>query len=440
MLFDVPASSTDVLSLALENVDRIVLGSRQNLIADRPQARSPKIRRVGIIGAGMMGTAIAAAHVRHGLPVVVHDANATALAGVQAAILAELGETDARSMANSVARLARSTAELAEVARCDLVVESIVEMFPAKRQLYRQLGPHLAKHTIVVSNTSTIPIGRLAENVPDASRFCGMHFFHPVRQRRLVEVVRGPETSDRTVHAVTSHISHIDRMPIVVRDGPGFVANRLLFPYLGEALALLQEGVSLERIEQAATEFGMAMGPLRLIDEIGLDTTLQAGWVLSAAFPERIVASPLLVSMIKAGWLGQKTRAGFFSYDGRGEIVDPHALDPAAAKILAPWINPVPAQPNEPLVLRLILPMLLEATRILEEGQVDDARDIDLAVLFGLGFPANKGGLLWWADTLGADQILRHIESQGAKAARFQATPLLRAMAHSGRRFYRIAS
>jgi 3-hydroxyacyl-CoA dehydrogenase/enoyl-CoA hydratase/3-hydroxybutyryl-CoA epimerase/3-hydroxyacyl-CoA dehydrogenase/enoyl-CoA hydratase/3-hydroxybutyryl-CoA epimerase/enoyl-CoA isomerase len=167
---------------------------------------------------------------------------------------------------------------------------------------------------------------------------------------------------------------------------------------------------------------------------------LQAGWVLSAAFPERIAASPLLVSMIKAGRLGRKTKAGFFAYGEGGEIVDPYALNPAAARILAPWISAAPERPQGPLALRLILPMLLEATRILAEEKVGDARDIDLAVLFGLGFPAGKGGLLWWADTLGAAQIIRQLQSQGVKGSRFQATPLLHAMAQSGRRFYRIAS
>ena len=441
MLSDVSASATDALNLALENVDRIVSGSRRNLSAGRSPARHRAIRSVGIIGAGMMGTAIAAAHVQHGLPVVIHDSNAAALAGADAAIAAELRETYSDSVMDGVGRRMRASGELAEAAGCDLVVESIVEMLPAKRRLYREMQPHLAEHTIVASNTSTIPIGRLAENFPDASRFCGLHFFHPVRQRRLVEVVRGPKTSDRTIHAVTGHASHIERMPIVVEDGPGFVANRLLFPYLSEALELVREGVGLERIELAAIEFGMAIGPLRLIDEIGLDTTLQAGWVLSAAFPERIVASPLLVSMIKAGRLGRKAGAGFFSYGGGDdEIAGRYTVDAAVAKILAPWIDPAAGRAHDRLAFRLILPMLLEATRILEEEKVGDVRDIDLAVLFGLGFPAARGGLLWWADTLGAGQIIGQIESLGVKRPQFRLTRLLVAMAESGRRFYKAAS
>lgn len=440
MFSDVSASPTNVLNLALENVERIAQQSRPNIAGVRSPARHRPIRSVGIIGAGMMGTAIAAAHVQHGLSVVIHDTNAATLAGGNAAMASELRRTHSDSVVDNLGRRARWTAELAEAAVCDLVVESIVETLPAKRALYRQMQPHLAEHTIVASNTSTIPIGRLAESFRDASRFCGLHFFHPVRQRRLVEVVRSPETSDRTVHAITAHASDIGRMPIVVEDGPGFVANRLLFPYLSEALELVREGAALERIEQAAAEFGMAIGPLRLIDEIGLDTTLQAGWVLSAAFPERIMASPLLVSMIKAGRLGRKAAAGFFTYDGGNDMPRRQSALPAAARILASWIDPASARTHDGLALRLILPMLLEATRILEEQKVRDVRDIDLAVLFGLGFPAAKGGLLWWADTLGAAEIIRQVEALGLKRPQFAITPLLRAMAQSGRRFYKVAS
>ena len=306
------------------------------------------------------------------------------------------------------------------------MLETIVEALPAKLRLYSQLQGHVAAHAIVASNTSTIPIQRLAENVADASRFCGMHFLHPVRHRRLVEIVRGPRTSDETIAAATGHVRRIGRMPIVVRDGPGFLVNRLLFPYLGEALELLREGVPADAIERAATEFGMAIGPLRLMDEIGLDTTLQAGWVLAAAFPERIVSSPLLVSMVKAGRLGQKAGAGFYAYGKPAQPSPPtDGPDKNVDEIIGRWIDS-PAKPSgEPIACRLVLPMLLEATRILEEGKVGDVRDIDLAVLFGLGFPADKGGLLWWADALGPRRILDMLSSLRTIEERNRPTPML---------------
>ena len=238
--------------------------------------------------------------------------------------------------------------------------------------LYAQLQGHLGTHTIVASNSSTIPVQRLAGGLAEASQFCGMHFFHPVRQRPLVEIVCGPQTSPQTIATAVAHVQGIARIPIVVEDGPGFVVNRLLFPYLSEALELLREGRPIDAIEGAAAEFGMAIGPLRLMDEIGLDTILHAAWVLSAAFPERVVSSPLLVSMVKAGRLGRKTGAGFFGHGGPTSGIVSGPADAAVAELLAPWIDAPPRTAPENIACRLVLPMLLEATRLLEEGKVHD--------------------------------------------------------------------
>jgi 3-hydroxyacyl-CoA dehydrogenase len=418
---------------ALQNVRRLVEWSRQN--HNSASGGPSPIQSVGILGAGMMGTAIAAAHVAFQLPIVISDVNEAALGNAMAAISAEL-PTTARLQMQDESKLVRTTADATEVARCDLVLESIVETLSTKQQLYSQLQPHVASHTIVATNTSTIPIARLAAGMADPSRFCGIHFFHPVRERPLVEIVRGPETGDSTIAAAVAHVQRIGRMPIVVCDGPGFLVNRLLFPFLGEALALLREGVAAEAIEDAATTFGMAIGPLRLMDEIGLDTTLQAGWVLAAAFPERIVSSPLLVSLVKAGRLGQKSGAGFYSYGGLARPAATGVIDAAAEKLIARWIEKPNSPSGESIAFRLMAPMLLEAARILEEGKVADARSIDLAVIFGLGFPAEKGGLLWWADTVGAEEIVAMLPSYSTMEGRNQPPPLLLALAKSHGRFY----
>jgi 3-hydroxyacyl-CoA dehydrogenase len=414
------------MTLALEQVRRLVEWNQRDRFEGLASLASSPIEKVGILGAGMMGRAIAAAHVEHRVPVVITDINEKALAEAAAAIAAELPQDTAGPF--------RATADASEAARCDLVLESIVELLPTKQRLFAELQAQLASHAIVASNTSTIPIGRLAEGFVDASRFCGMHFFHPVRHRPLVEIVRGAGTSDQTIAAAIAHVRRIGRMPIVVRDGPGFLVNRLLFPYLGEALELLREGVCAEAIEQAATEFGMALGPLRLMDEIGLDTTLQAGWVLAAAFPERIISSPLLVSMVKAGRLGQKAGAGFYIYDDSSPpIIDGKAIE----EIASHWLDRGrPKSPQESLASRLVLPMLLEATRVLEEGAVCDARTIDLAVLFGLGFPADKGGLLWWADCLGPERILAMLRSHGSMGDRSRPSQRLLSLGRTGGRFH----
>jgi 3-hydroxyacyl-CoA dehydrogenase len=423
-------------SPARKNVRRLLAWGRRDRWDVTPSAETLAIESVGIIGAGMMGRAIAAESLLSWMPVVLSDVAEDILAGVADAVARRLAEAGSPQPGQMVARLLRVTTDPAGPAKCDLVLESIVENLAAKRQLYGQLRPHLKEYAIVASNSSTIPIERLADGASDPARFCGLHFLRPVEQRPLVEIVRGPQTDGRTIAAAVAYVRRLGRTAIVVGDGPGFVVNRLLFPYLGAALELLREGVAPVAIDQAAAEFGMVLGPLRLMDEIGLDTALQAGLVLADAFPERVVRSPLLVSMIKAGRLGKKGGRGFYTYPPAGDA-STSVMDEAVRKIVERWVvsTPEPAE-RLPLRFRLVLPMLLEATRILDEGRVADPRDLDLAALLGLGFPADEGGLLYWADSLGADRILRLLRADRGLETQLEQTPTLRAWAAAGQGFY----
>ena len=422
---------------ALENVRRLVQRNRQYSGIERSSAQPRPVRSVGIIGAGMMGSAVAAIHVKRNLPVVITDADPWVLGGAEDRIAEELTHKmpgdEARQL---VQRLVHPTTTEAVFAQCDLVIESILEAVPAKRKLYARFEPHLSDRAILASNTSTIPIGKLAEGLADPDRFCGLHFFHPVRRRPLLEIVCGGQTGDIAIATAVAHAKAIDKMPIVIDDGPGFLVNRLLIPYLAEAMELLLEGGAIEEIEKAAKDFGMAKGPLQLLDEIGLDTTLRAGWVLAEAFPERIASSPLLVAMIKAGRLGRKAGAGFFLYDDRSVDSAHGRRDEAVDQIIARWAGPPQPHSADSIVLRLLLPMVLEATRLLEEGKVRDPQDIDLGAVFGLGFPAYKGGLLWWADTLGAAPVVEMLRLLEHLGPRTQPTTLLKKMAQTGSRFY----
>jgi len=313
-----------------------------------------------------------------------------------------------------------------------------------ERQAERQGGDHrqrrdrpsrrLRSDCSLASNTPTIPIARLAAELADPERFCGIHFFHPVRQRPLVEIIRGPKTSEATIATAMAYARAIAKMPIVVDDGPGFLVNRLLVPYLTEALEILLDGATIEQVEQAATQFGMALGPLRLLDQIGVDTVLLAGRPLWAALPERVLASPLLGTLYKSGRRGRKSGAGFFSYPS-GEN-DAGQADPKIDAILAQWARAPQAFTQEQITARLLLPMVLEACRLLEEGKVRAPQTIDLAMVHGLGFPAGRGGLLQWADTLGAERILQRLQSLESLGARMQPTRLLLEMARQRRAFY----
>lgn len=340
---------------------------------------SKPIRSVGIVGAGIMGSAIAAVHLDHGLRVVLVDQDEEALARARQSI-------DAAPSASLLLTTKREA-----LADCELVLESIVENVSAKQRLYAELEPLLSPDAILASNTSTIPIGRLGAKLARPGRFCGLHFCHPVRHRPLVEVVRGTRTDEQTIGSVLAHVGAIKKMPIVVEDGPGFVINRLLFAYLSEAMSLVLGGVDLMAVERAMLDFGASFGPFEMLDEIGLDTSFQAGLVLSEIFGDRLAGTPLLVQMVKAAQLGRKSGAGFFIYPEK-------TVNPIAARLIAQWKGTNECGSPSPIAVRLMSAMGREARRIIEEGKVRDPQDIELGVVHGLGFPAVQGGLFPWID------------------------------------------
>jgi 3-hydroxyacyl-CoA dehydrogenase/enoyl-CoA hydratase/3-hydroxybutyryl-CoA epimerase/3-hydroxyacyl-CoA dehydrogenase/enoyl-CoA hydratase/3-hydroxybutyryl-CoA epimerase/enoyl-CoA isomerase len=414
-------------------VDALLAWKREDMgIATAGEASRP-IRSVAVIGMGTMGTQVVGQHAQHGIRSVIADADPELLADARHRV--ERQWDDDSGPRGPIRRpdldaLVHPAADDAELALCDLLLETIVEDPLAKQRLYARLEPLLAIDTPLASNTSTIPVARLASALARPDRFCGLHFFHPVGIRPLLEVVRGPETSAAMIATALGYARAIGKTPIVVSDGPGFLVNRLLFPYLNEGLELLLDGVSMIEVEQAATRFGMAMGPLRLLDEIGLETTLRCGMVLREAYPDRVVASPLLIAMLKAGRKGRKSGAGFFDYPpsaaGGGRPLP-------AATLIARWARTPQRLAPAAIVARLFLPMVLEATRILEEKRVADPRDIDLGVLLGLGFPACRGGLVYWADTVGLPRLLPLLERLESMGPRAHPTALLRELVETGR-------
>jgi 3-hydroxyacyl-CoA dehydrogenase len=193
-----------------------------------------------------------------------------------------------------LAPLVNATLSDIELCHSDIVVEAIIEKPDAKRQLFARIEPLMRDEAILCSNTSTIPITQLAEVLERPERFCGLHFFNPVRQMKLVEVIRGKKTSDTTIAAAVAYAKTLGKLPIVMNDGPGFLVNRLLLPYMNEAALLLCEGAGIHEIERAAKAFGMPMGPFTLYDVVGLDVAVHAGRTMVEAFPDRVVAAPIL--------------------------------------------------------------------------------------------------------------------------------------------------
>jgi 3-hydroxyacyl-CoA dehydrogenase/enoyl-CoA hydratase/3-hydroxybutyryl-CoA epimerase/3-hydroxyacyl-CoA dehydrogenase/enoyl-CoA hydratase/3-hydroxybutyryl-CoA epimerase/enoyl-CoA isomerase len=385
---------------------------------------APKeIKAVGVIGAGLMGAGIAGAFIRRGVPAMMSDVAPAALEKGGAAIQkvmqdrVMIGRMKIEEVAAALGKLS-TTMTLNAFADRDLVVEAVIENEAEKVKLYQEVQKVIAPAAILASNTSTISITRMAKSVQNPERFAGMHFFNPVDRMQLVEVIRGEKTSDQTVATLVAAAKRIGKSPIVVKDCPGFLVNRILFPYLNEALVLLEEGADPRATDKAALAFGMPMGPITLQDVVGLDTSLYAGSVIERAFPDRAAKSSIVGLLVKAGRLGQKSGAGFYSY-----AKDPKkgADDPALAGFLEKCRKGKRDFTLEEITDRLFLPMYAEATRVLAEGIVRDPADVDMGLILGIGFPPYRGGILRWADSVGRDKIKEKLKKYEALGERFKA-------------------
>jgi 3-hydroxyacyl-CoA dehydrogenase/enoyl-CoA hydratase/3-hydroxybutyryl-CoA epimerase/3-hydroxyacyl-CoA dehydrogenase/enoyl-CoA hydratase/3-hydroxybutyryl-CoA epimerase/enoyl-CoA isomerase len=396
------------------------------------------VNQVGVLGAGIMGAGIAGAHIRRGIPVMLLDVEprfvekgvASITKGLQGRI--DAGRGTQQEMVDALSRLSTTTV-LAAMADRDVVVEAVIENEEVKVKLYAELQKYLRPNAILASNTSTISITRMTKSIRKLpQQFAGMHFFNPVDRMQLVEVIRGEQTSDQTVVTLVALAKRVGKTPIVVRDCPGFLVNRILFMYLNESLLLLEEGASPRALDKAATTFGMPMGPVTLNDVVGLDTSLFAGRVINTAFADRAKSSQILDDLVAAGRLGQKSGAGFYSYPKGPRGVD----DPALATFIERHHTVSREISQEEITDRLFLPMVTEATRILAEKVVRDPSDVDMGMILGTGFPTYRGGLLRWADQLGIPKLIEKLKQYEKLGLRFQPTPLLLEMAGKGRGFY----
>jgi 3-hydroxyacyl-CoA dehydrogenase/enoyl-CoA hydratase/3-hydroxybutyryl-CoA epimerase/3-hydroxyacyl-CoA dehydrogenase/enoyl-CoA hydratase/3-hydroxybutyryl-CoA epimerase/enoyl-CoA isomerase len=405
-------------------------------VAD-PSVQARSIQRVGVLGAGIMGAGIAGAHLRRGVPVLLLDSDAVALEKGVANIAKvmqsriEIGRMTPEEMLKAMTVL-NTTQNLALMAERDLIIEAVVENEAVKTQTYRQLQSILKPDAILASNTSTISITRMAAATVRPEQFAGMHFFNPVDRMQLVEVIRGERTSDQTVATLVALAKRIGKSPIVVKDCPGFLVNRILFPYLNESLVLLEEGADARAIDKAATVFGMPMGPVTLNDLVGLDTSLYAGQVVNRAFADRAKDSRILQELVRAGRLGQKSSAGFYSYAKGSRGQD----DPAFLAILEKCRTGTRAVDREEITDRLFLPMLVEASRVLMEGIVREPADVDMGLILGIGFPPQRGGLLRWADSLGLQNLLAKLKRYESLGPRFHPTEQMRQLAGAKKGFY----
>ena len=399
-----------------------------------------EIADLGVVGAGVMGGGIAqlaaARKVRVRLKDIRHEPVADALSHARGLFerATSRRRMSQREAEQGMERISGGT-DYSGFGQLDLVVEAVVERLDVKRTVLREVEERVGTECILATNTSTLSVEAMAEVLERPEHFCGLHFFNPVHRMPLVEIVRGERTSDGTLASVHAFARQLGKVPVIVRDGPGFLVNRVLGPYLNEAGFLLAEGASVEAIDGAATAFGLPMGPLRLVDEVGIDIARHAGEVLHEAFGSRMRPSAPLVRMGETGRLGRKGGAGFYVHGSSRKEESP---EPELRTLLGDAVPSTAVKFDEgDIRARLLLAMINEAARVLEDGIARSAAEVDLAMVMGTGFPPFRGGLLRFADDNHPRSLVDRLESyESTLGERFAPAPLLRELARGDRGFY----
>jgi len=407
---------------------------RASVVADAG-VKPAAVTRLALAGAGVMGGGIAELASRYGIEVRLRDLKPEALQkGLQTvrAVMDERGRrkrTPGREKDGQMARIL-PTLELSGLAHADAAIEAVVEDLDVKRRVFAELEVRMRADALLATNTSSLSVDALADGLRHPERFVGFHFFNPVHRMPLVEVVRGAKTSDAALVTAVGLARRIGKTPVVVKDSPGFVVNRILMPYLREAMHLFEEGFAVADVDAAMRDFGFPMGPFEVVDEVGLDVAHKVAGVLSAAFPSRMQPAPLLEKLVAAGRLGRKNGRGFYRHTGRKRTPD------TAVSALLGIANSRHPASLEPLAERMALAMVNEGARCLEEGVVADAGAVDVAMIFGAGFPPFRGGVLRWADAFGLPRAVERLRAlRGEKGERFEPCALLVTKAERGETF-----
>jgi len=403
------------------------------------------VERAAVLGAGIMGGGIAFTSASKGVPIVMKDiAPKQVELGLSEAIkLLEKDVTRGKSTpAKMAATLSRIVPALSygEFGTVDFVVEAVVENEKVKKSVLADVEALVKEGAIIASNTSTISITRLAEGLRRPEAFCGMHFFNPVPKMPLVEVIRGAKTADSTVATAVDYATKMGKTAIVVNDCAGFLVNRVLFPYFAGFQGLLAEGIDFRKIDKVMEKWGWPMGPALLLDVVGIDTGVHADAVMAGAFPDRMAhtGKTAIEAMLEAKRLGQKNGKGFYDWAPQKKGPPKKSVDPLALEIVkgtAGGKENVEC-PDDVIVERMMLPMLLECSRCLEDSIVKTPVEVDMALVYGLGFPPFRGGIFRWADSLGAAAVLAAAEKHAAQGPLYAPTQQLKALAAAGKPFH----
>ncbi|HEV8581046.1 MAG TPA: 3-hydroxyacyl-CoA dehydrogenase NAD-binding domain-containing protein [Thermoanaerobaculia bacterium] len=429
----------------------VVSDTAKNLISifftkNEVEARAAKVARaarpvttVGVLGAGFMGAGIAQVLAGKGVPIILKDRDLAAVGRGYGFCQRQFRElVQRRRLTEPQAKGALSrilpTVEIDALRRADFIIEAVFEDLEIKRAVIRETEAVAPENLIFASNTSAIPISRLAEASRRRENVIGMHFFSPVHKMPLLEIIRHPGTSEETLATTVEVGRKMGKTVIVVGDGPGFFTSRVLGTMLNEAAWILAQGARIDRIDRAMTRWGWPVGPFALLDEVGLDVAAHVGEMMLEELGERVAPPPVFQRMKDDKRFGRKAKRGFYLYEEDGKGKGGKTVDEAVYRLLGWHETPVP---DQEIVERCWLQMLNETARCMEEGIITNPADVDLGVIFGFGFPPFRGGLLREADRHGlawvADTLDGHAERYGE---RLRPAALLREMAGRGARFY----
>ncbi len=404
-----------------------------------PPAPPPlAIHKMGVLGTGFMGAGIAAIAAQRGVSVRFKDTDHTRVLKGLKAVRDVLHD---RLASRQITRpefddqmiLVSGTIDYSGFASVQLVIEAVFEDLGIKRSVVAAVEPLLPPDAIVASNTSTIPIERIATASSRPERVLGMHFFSPVHKMPLLEVIVTPVTDPQVITTVVAFGKRLGKTVIIVRDSPGFYANRVLAPYINEAAKMLDEGAAVDAVDRALVAFGFPVGPITLVDEVGIDVAGKSGEIIANAYGARMAPAASLQRVVAAGRYGRKGRKGFYLYDQAGKK---QGVDPTIYGLLSAGAQRSVMSDAE-IQRRAVLAMINEAARCLDEGVLRSPQDGDVGAVFGIGFPPFRGGPFRYVDTLGAEAVVQQLEELNDRfPPRFEPATLLLDMARKRQRFY----
>jgi 3-hydroxyacyl-CoA dehydrogenase/enoyl-CoA hydratase/3-hydroxybutyryl-CoA epimerase len=426
LAYERAAAGRLALTPACRNLVGLFLAQEQaKKLPEELGVAAAEVQRVGVVGAGVMGAGIAQLAALKGYEVVVREINNTALeAGMNR--IRGLFDKAAERRAITPEEVRRGLAALHgtvnwdEFDNVDVVIEAAVEDLELKRAVFRDLAARTRPDAVLATNTSSLSVSALEESVRNPERVGGMHFFNPVHKMPLIEVVRTTDTNRQTLATLAKLAVRLGKVPVLVGDSPGFVVNRILMPYLNEAVTLLVEGMGIEQIDRVMKRFGMLMGPLEVLDQIGLDVAAHVAASMAPAVADRFPPNDVFRRMKEAGWLGAKNGKGFYLHGGKKTSVNAEAQLTLQGETKPSGPVLPPAARHAEARERMVLLMVNEAAMVLGEGVADSADAIDLAMVLGTGWAPQRGGPLHYADARGLADVVAPLRGlEGRLGRRF---------------------